>query len=206
MSNVFIDIGVSLDGYMAGPNAGPNNPLGDNGMAIHQWMFKQKSFLEHLGLPGGETDNPNDTLIAQIFDRAGASILGKRMFEEGEVNWPEEAPFRTPVFVLTHEVRQPWERPGGTTFYFVNDGIHSALERAKEAAGDRDVRISGGSDTISQYLHAGLVDELNLHIAPMLLGKGLRCFDHFDTSTFSLEVDTVTSAPDVTHLRYRILR
>jgi len=136
MSKVFVDLGMSLDGFVAGPNAGPKNPLGDRGTSIHAWIYNQRVFMQHLKLGdgGGETGLDNRMLEA-TFGRIGANIMGKRMFEEGEANWPEEAPFHTPVFVLTKERRPPWERPGGTTFHFVNDGIESALAQARKAAG-----------------------------------------------------------------------
>ena len=206
MSKTFISVGISLDGFIAGPNGGPNNPLGDNGTSIHQWMYGQQAFLERLGFSGGTSNNPDNDIIDEIFNRTGANILGKRMFVEGEANWPEDAPFRTPVYVLTHERRDPWERPGGTTFYFVNDGIGSAYEKAKQVAGAKDIRISGGADTIRQFLHAGLVDELQLAIAPVFLGSGVRLFDDIDNSKFYLEVAQVIDSPHVTHVRYKVMK
>jgi dihydrofolate reductase len=139
MSQVFVHLGISLDGYIAGPNRGPKNPLGDEGTSIHSWMFKQRAFKRAHGMDeDGETGQDN-RIIENLVARIGANILGKRMFEEGEANWPEDAPFHGPVFVLTKEKRSPWERKGGTTFYFVNDGIERALERAREVAGKKDV-------------------------------------------------------------------
>jgi len=176
MSQVFVDVGVSLDGCIAGPNRGPNNPLGDGGLGVHEWMFRTAFFLERIGRPGGER-SPDDAVVEQVFARAGGYVLGKRMFEEGEVGWPEDAPFRAPVFVLTHTPRAPWPRKGGTTFYFVTDGIESALAQAEAAAGGKDVRISGGAETIRQYLKAGLVEEITLHVAPVLLGSGARLLE-----------------------------
>ena len=206
MSNIFFDIGLSLDGFMAGLNGGPNNPLGDEGVKIHDWMFKQKAFLEHLSLPGGESDNIDNTIIEEIFNRTGASILGKRMFEEGEANWPEDAPFRTPVYVLTHQKRDPWIRKGGTTFYFVNDGIESALLQAKQAAGNKDVRISGGANTIQQYLNAGLIDEFMIHVAPIMLSSGVRLFENIKKEKSSFEIIEAINSPRVTHLRYKVIK
>jgi len=142
--------------------------------------------------------------VEAILKRTGASIMGKRMFEEGERNWPEEAPFHTPVFVLTKEVRNPWERKGGTTFHFVNDGIESALRRAREVAGGRDVRIAGGAGAILQYLNAGLVDEFSIALAPVFLGDGLRLFDGVDKRRFSVDIVEAIHSPMVTHLRYAI--
>ena len=206
MSKVFFDVGISLDGFIAGPNRGPRNPLGDGGLSIHAWAFRQREFQRHLGLADdGETGDDN-RIVAEIFGRIGASIMGKRMFEEGEANWPENAPFHTPVFVLTHERRRPWERPGGTTFHFVDDGIESVLERARAAAGGKDIRISGGADVIRQYLDAGLVDEFQLHYAPVLLGSGVRLFDGVDRSRFSVEIVGATYSPAVAHVRYAVKR
>ena len=204
MSKVFVSLGMSLDGFMAGQNRGPTNPLGDGGVAIHDWAFQQRAFRAHLGLgDGGETGVDND-IVEQTFARIGANIMGKRMFEEGEANWPEDAPFHTPVYVLTHEVRSPWERKGGTTFYFVNDGIQSALAQARRAAGNKDVRISGGRDVVLQYLNAGVVDELSLQLAPIFLGDGLRLFDGIDTRRVALEIAHAQHSPRVTHLRYGV--
>jgi dihydrofolate reductase len=202
MSKVFVDVGISLDGYIAGPNGGPNNPLGDEGIKIHSWMFKQKSFLSHLKLPGGETDNIDNDIIDSIFNRIGANIMGKKMFVEGEANWPEESPFHCPVFVLTHEKREPWIRLGETTFYFTDESIQDVLKKAKQAAGKKDVRISGGARVIQQYLNTGLIDEFNIHIAPILLGSGVPLYEHLDKSKFSFEIKDVVNSSEVTHLSY----
>src|SRR3989304_2025893 len=169
MSKVFVDLGISLDGFIAGPNGGAKNPLGDDGISIHNWMFKQEAFLQHLKLEGGETNNKDNDIIEEIFNRIGANIMGKKMFIEGEANWPEEAPFNCPVYVLTKEKREPWERPGGTTFYFTKDNLEATLLEAKKSAGNKDVRISGGASVIQSYLNAGLIDEFVLHIAPIML-------------------------------------
>jgi dihydrofolate reductase len=202
MGRVFVHMGISLDGYIAGPNRGAKNPLGDEGPTIHAWMFKQRAFaLAHGMGEGGETGSDN-RIVEGIVNRIGANIMGKRMFEEGEANWPEESPFHKPVFVLTKEVRSPWERKGGTTFYFVNDGIQRVLERAREAAGAKDVRISGGRDVVLQYLNAGLVDELSLAIAPVFLGQGLRLFDGIEKSKVMLDIGEAIHSPLVTHIRY----
>ncbi|HEY6435406.1 MAG TPA: dihydrofolate reductase family protein, partial [Ignavibacteriaceae bacterium] len=200
MSKVFVDVGISLDGFIAGTNAGANNPLGDNGLKIHEWMFKQNAFLKHLKLPGdGETGIDNE-LVERIFNRIGANIMGKNMFVEGEANWPAEAPFHCPVYVLTHEKREPWERPGGTTFYFTDESIEDALKKAKQAAGNRDVRISGGAKTIQQYFNAGLIDELNIHIAPIMISSGVRLFEHLDKTRFSFEIKDVINSSETTHI------
>lgn len=168
-------------------------------------MFKQKAFLQHLGLEGGEINTKDGEIIENIFTRIGANIMGRRMFEEGEANWPEEAPFHTPVYVLTHQKRDPWERKGGTIFYFVNDDIHTILGKAKRDADNKDVRISGGANAIQQYLNAGLVDELNIHTAPIMLGNGLRLFDNIDNGKFILEINNLIHSPMVTHLFYNVI-
>ncbi|HEY6729175.1 MAG TPA: dihydrofolate reductase family protein [Polyangiaceae bacterium] len=205
MSRVFVHVGMSLDGFIAGPKRGPQNPLGDGGTAIHEWMFRQRAFRDtHAPGSGGDT-GPDNQRLQGIIERIGANILGKRMFEEGEANWPEEAPFHTPVFVLTQERRSPWQRPGGTTFHFVNDGIQSALAKAREAAGTKDVRISGGNHTIVQYLNAGFVDELQIALTPVLLGAGVRLFDGIDESKVALTLAEAVASPlGVTHLSYSV--
>lgn len=204
MSVVFVSVTMSLDGFIAGANRGPRNPLGDGGPRLHSWAFEQRAFRQSLGLgSGGETGRDNQ-IVEELFERIGANVMGKRMFEEGEANWPEEPPFHTAVFVLTHERRKPWKRRGGTTFYFVNDGIDSALRQAQDAAGGKDVRISGGADTIRQYLGAGRVEELQLQLAPRLLGDGLRLFDGLDATGLALDPVEVIPSAHVTHLRYAV--
>lgn len=204
MSKVFVSIGMSLDGFIAGPNRGPKNPLGDGGTGIHKWMFLQESFRRSLGLgSGGETGDDN-RIIEKTLGRTGSHIMGKRMFEEGEPNWPEDAPFHTAVFVLTHEERRPWERKGGTTFHFVNDGIESAFRQAREIAGNKDIRISGGAEAVRQYLSAGHVDEIWIHLAPVLLGLGVRLFEGVEKSRFSIDMVEAVHSPLVTHVHYKV--
>lgn len=204
MSKIFFAVGTSMDGFLAGLNGGAKNPLGDGGTAIHKWLYQQKAFHELLEFgKGGETGKDND-ILKEIISRTGASIMGKRMFEEGEANWPENAPFHTPVFVLTKEVREPWERKGGTTFYFINDGIESALQKAKQAAGNKDIRIAGGANTIQQFLNAGLVDDFTINYSPVMLGKGVRLFDNIDKGKFTLEIVEAVNSPLITHLRYKL--
>lgn len=206
MGKVFFSVAVSLDGYMAGENRGPQNPIGDGGLDLHQWMFKQDAFLKHLKMGEGEKNTIDNQILEKLFDRIGANILGKRMFEEGEANWPEEAPFKTPVYVLTNTAREPWERPGGTTFYFTNEGIETVLEQAKDAAGDKDIRISGGSNTIQQYLNAGLIDEFTIHLVPIMLTNGIRLFEGINKDKFSFEIIDVVKSTEVTHLTYRVVK
>ena len=205
MAQVVVYMGMSLDGYVAGPNAGPENPLGDGGMRIHRWIYDLEAWRERQSLAGGQT-NPDDEVVKESYERVGAYVMGRRMFDEGEVNWPDPPPFRAPVFVLTNHDREPWVRQGGTTFTFVTEGIESALERAREAAGDKDVRISGGANVIQQYLSAGLVDEVFIHLAPVLLGEGVRLFERIGAEQVELECTSVIDSPRVTHLRYRVVR
>lgn len=209
MSKVFVNIGLSLDGYMAPEGMTIEHwdrpeyrNWGAKWGALMSWILKQRYFRENLALSsGGETGPVNDMLRATM-ERSGASIMGKRMFEQGERSWPEEAPFHTPVYVLTHQQRDPWVRPGGTTFHFVNDGPASALTLARHSAGDRDVRISGGADVIQQYLTMGAIDELEIALAPVLFGGGRRLFEHLNEAVPTFRVDRVVNTPDATHLRY----
>lgn len=206
MSKVFVNIGLSLDGYMAPEGMTMDDPQyknwGAKWGAMMSWLMKQQAFRDNIGFgPGGETGAVND-LVRHTMERSGASILGKRMFDQGEVSWPEDAPFHTPVYVLTHEKREPWLRPGGTTFYFVNDGPERALELARESAGSRDIRISGGADVIQQYLNMGVVDELEIALAPVLFGGGRRLWENVREPGPQFRIDRVLNTPDATHLRY----
>ena len=203
MSKTFVDIGLSLDGFIAGDNRSPKNPMGGQGPIIHNWMFIQKAFWETHGGAGGEKDDQDGDLIRQVFARTGAWIMGKRMFDEGEPNWPEGL-FKAPVYVLTHEKREPWVQKDNTTFYFINDGIESAYAKAKADAGNRDVRISGGADCIHQYLNAGYIDEFTLHIAPILVGSGIRFFDGVDKTKVSLKIIDTVKSNEVTHITYAV--
>ncbi|MEZ5541961.1 MAG: dihydrofolate reductase family protein [Pseudomonadota bacterium] len=209
MSKVFVNIGLSLDGCMAPDGMTIENwdrpeykNWGAKWGALMSWILKQQYFRENLGFgAGGETGPVNDMLRATM-ERSGACIMGKRMFEQGERSWPEEAPFHTPVYVLTHEQRVPWVRPGGTTFYFCNDGAERALESARESAGGRDIRISGGADVIQQYLNGGVVDELEMALAPVVFGSGRRLFENLHEALPQFRIDRVINTPDATHLRY----
>lgn len=204
---VFFSVTMSLDGFMA-PEQRTDDPelrrWGAQWMELQGWLFQQRFFRENLHFgEGGEEGREND-LIRETFLRTGASVMGKRMFDLGEPAWPEDAPFHTPVFVVTHEKRDPWERLGGTTFHFVNDGIEPALARAREAAGDRDVRIAGGGATILEYLNAGLVDEFTIALAPVLFGSGTRLFEGVDTGRVALEQLRAEPTQRVTHLTYAV--
>lgn len=204
---VFFSVTMSLDGFIA-PEERIDDPDVQRWMAqwmeLQQWIFPQRFFRENLKLgEGGEEGRDND-IARETFERTGASVMGKRMFDLGEQAWPEEAPFHTPVFVVTHEKRDPWERPGGTTFHFVNDGIDSALLQAREAAGDRDVRIAGGAETIQQYLDRGLIDEFSVTLAPVLFGTGIRLFDRVDPARLALDQARTDASSRVTHLTYAV--
>lgn len=205
MSKVIFDSGISLDGYFAGENRGPHNPMGGVSPKIHMWMMKQKAFWKHINMDGGEEDGEDGKIIDNVFARTGAYIMGKRMFQEGEVHWKEDL-YKTDVYVLTNEKREPWVQEGNTTFYFINDGIYSALEKAKISANGKDVRIQGGADTIQQFLNAGLVDECMIHIAPVFLGGGIRLFDGMSTDLYKIEVAEVIPAALTTHIRYKMIK
>jgi dihydrofolate reductase len=205
MGIVTAHMSMSLDGYVAGPNAGAGNPLGDGGVLIQQWMFDLASFREMQGLTGGQT-NKDDEELRQRFAPTGAVVMGRRMFDEGEGPWGDNPPFRMPVFVVTHQPRERLVKEGGTTFTFVTDGIESALEQAKAAAGDKDVNIAGGADTVQQFIRAGLLDELEIHLAPLLFGEGIRLFDKIGPQHVELENMRVVASPKVTHLRFRVVK
>ena len=199
---VFFSVSMSLDGFVA--PASPEDLMGQQWMELQQWVFPQRFFRENLKLGEGGEDGRDNDILRETFQRTGASVMGKRMFEAGEHAWPEEAPFHTAVFVVTHETRAPWERPGGTTFHFVNDGIDTALDQARQAAGDRDVRIAGGGATILEYVNAGLIDEFSIALSPVLFGAGIRLFDGVDASRVALEPVRSEPSSRVTHLTYAV--
>ncbi|MDQ0644378.1 dihydrofolate reductase family protein [Microbacterium murale] len=197
---VFFSVSMSLDGFIAPESS--EELMGQQWMELQRWVFRQRHFRENLKLGKGGDEGRDNDIVRETFERTGASVMGKRMFDAGEQMWPEEAPFHTPVFVVTHEKRDPWERPGGTTFTFVNDGIESALEQAREAAGERDIRIAGGADTIVQYLNAGLVDEFHVAVSPVLFGTGVRLFDGVGAGRVALDLVSAEPSPSTTHLSY----
>ncbi|WP_034268737.1 dihydrofolate reductase family protein [Haloechinothrix halophila] len=199
---VFFSVSMSLDGFIAPDSA--EELMGQQWMELQQWAFPLRFTRENLKIgEGGEEGRDND-IAQKTFERTGASVMGKRMFEAGEHAWPEDAPFHTPVFVVSHEKRDPWERPGGTTFHFVNDGIEPALDSARDAAGDRDVRIAGGGETIVRYLNAGLVDEFHIALSPVLFGSGVRLFDRVDAGRVALEQTSIEPSARTTHLSYAV--
>ena len=172
---------------------------------IHHWMFKQKAFWKHIKMEGGEEYGADSKLIDEVFAGTGVYIMGKRMFEEGEVVWAENL-FEADVYVLTHEKREPWIQKGTTTFYFINEGIQSALENARQSAKGKNIRIQGGANTIQQFLNAGLVDEFFIHIAPVFLGSGIRLFDGMDKDMYDIEIAEVLPSNLTTHLRYKLMK
>lgn len=211
MSKLRFEISVSLDGYVAGPNQSVENPLGEGGEQLHEWVVKLATWRESHGREGGEV-NASTPLMEEAQSGVGAVIMGRNMFGGGpgpwgedpwQGWWGEEPPFRGPVFVLTHHEREPLTL-GETTFTFVTEGIEPALEQAREAAGDLDVTIGGGASVAQQYLSAGLIDQMQLNVVPLLLGDGARLFDDGAGAGLGLEPILVVDTPDVTHLRYRL--
>jgi dihydrofolate reductase len=215
MARFFLDISMSLDGFVAGPNATLEEPLGEGGERLHDWVLRLASWREPHGLEGGET-GPDDELVRATRERVGAEIMGRRMFSGGEDAWEDDPnadawwgdnpPFHVPVYVLTHHPRESEVKEGGTTFHFVTDGIESALEQARAAAGDRDVALGGGASVAQQYLSAGLLDELHIHVAPILLGGGVSLFGELGTDAPLLKLTKVVESPFVTHLSYEVER
>jgi dihydrofolate reductase len=203
VAKVSFDITTSLDGFVAGPNDGLEHPLGEGGEKLHEWVYGLASWREPHGLEGGETGRDSEVL-EEAMRNVGAIIIGRRMFDLAR-GWGDEPPFHMPVFVLTHEAREALPKEGGTTFTFVTEGIEDALEQARAAAGDKDVAIGGGANTIQQFLSAGLIDEFQLHIAPMLLGGGVRLFEQAPTN-LTVENTRVIESPRVTHLKYRVVK
>jgi dihydrofolate reductase len=196
MTRLTLNMMMSLDGYAAGPEQSPENPFGIGGMQLTEWIADaDQSFLEAR------------------FENVGATVMGRNMFGGGPGPWGDdpwkgywgpEPPYHHPVFVLTNHAREPLEMEGGTTFYFVTDGIETALEQAKEAAAGKDVSLGGGAATVQQYLKAGLVDDMTISLAPVFLGRGERLFDALGENPPKLEQVEVIEAPGVTHISYRV--
>lgn len=205
MGKVTANLSMSLDGFIAGPNAGPGNPLGDRGDRLHQWVYDLESWRERQGLAGGQK-NRDDEVLQERNANVGAVVMGRGMFDTGEEPWGEDPPFHAPVFVLTHHARDVLVREGGTTFTFVTDGLEHAIEQAKAAAGNQDVSIAGGAKIVHQALQAGLLDELQIHLAPVLVGDGIRLFDSRAPEHIELERLAVVDSPQVTHLKFRVVR
>ena len=211
MTSLTSEISVSIDGFAAGPNQGRENPLGEGGERLHEWVVSTEGWRSQHGMEGGEK-GPDDDVAREFGRGVGAYIMGRNMFSPGRGEWDEswhgwwgeDPPYHVPVFVLTHHAREPLPMEGGTTFHFVTDGIESALEQARAAAGDQDVHVIGGANVIQQYLAAGLLDELYMHIAPVVLGAGERLLENVGDPT--LEPIDVVASPAATHVKYRVVR
>jgi dihydrofolate reductase len=211
MALVRSQLSISLDGFVAGPNQSLDNPIGEGGMRLHEWAFATDTWRAQQGLEGGE-HNADAEVIGELNEGIGAYVMGRKMFGGGDGEWDpdwrgwwgEDPPYHVPVFVLTHHAREPLEMQGGTTFHFVSDGIESALEQARAAAGGADVSIAGGASCVRQFLAGGLLDELYLHVVPVVLGSGERLLE--DVGDPALEPVEVVASPAATHIRYRVGR
>lgn len=212
MSKLKLTITMSLDGYVAGPYQSEENPLGVGGMKLHEWFFPLKAFREMHGEQGGET-NASSSVVNERRANIAATIMGRNMFGGGSGSWGEDPwrgwwgddpPYHHPVFVLTHHAREPLEMNGGTTFHFVTDGIESALAQANDAAQGHDIWLAGGASLVNQYLAAGLVDEVDLSIAPVIMAGGERLFEGLKPGSLKLTQIRAVDAPDVTHIKYQI--
>ena len=216
MTKVTAQMSVSLDGYYAGPrnSTDPHDmaalmtgPEGPGFFRVTRWVIDAMGWRERQGYAGGER-SVNSRIIEETFAAAGAYVMGRRMFDGGENPWGDEPPFRAPVFVVTHRAREVLERQGGTSFTFVTDGIERAIEMAREAAGGKNVAVAGGGTLVRQILAAGLLDELELHIAPVLLGDGMRLLDGGfgldPREGIELTPVRVIETPEVTHIRYAV--
>jgi dihydrofolate reductase len=215
MRKLRCQITTSLDGYVAGPHQSEENPLGEGGIHLHDWALPTKTFRAIHGDTGGGETGINDDVLREAFENVGASIMGRNMF--GPVRgpwgnnpwrgwWGDDPPFHHPVFVLTHHAREPLSMRGGTTFYFFTDGIESALAQARKAASRKDVMIHGGAKAIQQYLDAGLVDEIEIHIVPLVLGGGARLLENLEAHRIKLEPIRMLAGPGVAHLKYRVVK
>jgi len=211
MDLVTSHISISLDGFVAGPNQSFENPIGEGGLRLHDWVFTTAAWLRQQGLEGG-TDNEDSMVVDEVVANVETYIMGRKMFGGGTGPWDQtwkgwwgdDPPYHTPVFVLTHHPREPLAMQGGTTFVFVTDGIESAMDQARAAAGDGVVSIAGGASTIQQFLAAGMLDELYVHVVPVILGRGERLFENVGDPV--LEPVKVIASPTVTHIKYRIVR
>ncbi len=214
MTRLTFDLTMSLDGFIAGPNQTLEQPLGAGGDRLHEWMVGLAAFRERHGLSGG-TVNADAEILEESISDTGAILMGRRMFSGGEGPWADDSnadgwwgddpPFGKPVFVLTHHPRETVTKENGTTYTFVTEGIEAALEQARAAAGDKDIGIVGGATLVQQYLAAGLVDEFQIHVAPLLLGGGVRLFDNSGAAPVAVEAIRVIESPGVVHLKYRVV-
>ncbi len=215
MTKVIADLSISLDGFVAGPDQSQQDPLGIGGMQLHEWALKAMSWRQEHGREGGE-DSADSKLIAALRARIGAGIMGRKMYSGGSGGWEDDPnprgwwgddpPFHHDVYVLTHHAREPLEMEGGTTFHFVTDGVRAAYERAVASAGDKDVQVHGGGSAVSQLLREGLLDELSVHVAPVLLGSGSRLLDDVPAGTLERLETFSSDSTGVTHIRYAIVR
>jgi dihydrofolate reductase len=212
MTRLRCQISISLDGFVAGPNQSEESPLGEGGERLHDWVVELAAWREAHGMQGGEV-NESTRIVEESLENVGAAVMGRNMFGpvgggpwDGRWNgwWGDNPPYHYPVFVVTHHPREPLEMEGGTTFHFVTDGIESALDLARNAAGGQDVGLWGGAQVVNQYLAAGLLDELELHVVPLLLGGGARLFADLGDAEVRLEQARAVEAPGVTHLTYRV--
>jgi dihydrofolate reductase len=202
---------MSLDGFVAGPSQSEQNPLGEGGMQLHQWVFALEAWRTRHGQQGGEVNASTD-VVEESLQNIGATVMGRNMFggrgpwgdNPWDGWWGEDPPFQHPVFIVTHHAREPVAKRGGTTFTFVTDGIQSALEQAQAAAGGKDVALAGGAEVAQQCLNAGLIDEMQIHLVPVLLGDGARLFENVVPAEVELECSRAIDAPGVTHMKYRV--
>jgi dihydrofolate reductase len=202
---------MSLDGFIAGPKQSEENPLGEGGEQLHEWVVGLEAWRKPHGHEGGEV-NASTAVVEESLENLGATVMGRNMFggdgpwgeEPWDGWWGDEPPFHMPVYIVTHHPREPVVKEGGTTYTFVTDGIEAALEQAREAAGGKDVALAGGANVAQQYLKAGLIDEVQLHVVPVLLGAGARLFDNLEGAEIGLECTRAVVAPGVTHLKYRV--
>jgi dihydrofolate reductase len=211
MSKLRVSITMSLDGFVAGPEQSEQDPLGVGGLELHEWVFPLEAFKRMHGGEGGEV-NASSAVIDERRANVGATIMGRNMFGGGpgpwrsdpwQGWWGDDPPYHHPVFVLTHHAREPLSMKGGTTFHFVNDGIESALAQARDAARGQDISLAGGASAVNQYLAAGVVDEIDLSIAPMILGDGAPLFRGLERGALKLTQVRAVDAPGVTHIKYK---
>jgi dihydrofolate reductase len=213
MTQLTFDISMSLDGFVAGPNPTVQEPLGEGGEGLHEWIYGLKSWRARHAVPGG-IGGADDDVVRETIEATGAVVMGRRMFSGGEGPWEDDPvaggwwgddpPFGVPVFILTHHARDTETKLGGTTFTFVTDGPESAVAQARAAAGGKDVAIGGGASVAQQCLRAGLLDVMQIHLIPVLLGDGVRLFDGLGANAADLEITRTIESPAVTHIRYRV--
>jgi len=216
MAQLTLNITMSLDGFIAGPNQTLDEPLGEGGERLHEWLFPLASFRERHGLGGGGETGTDDDVVKENLAATGAVVMGRRMFSGGAGPWEDDPnadgwwgddpPFHVPVFILTNHARKTVDKQGGTSFTFVTGGIEAALDQARAAAGDKDVSLAGGAEVVQEYLKAGLLEELQIHVVPLLLGDGVSLFDSLGGDPVKLDATRVIESPAVTHLRFRVPR